>query len=417
MTPTSMIRLGMRVVLMTGACLALSVASRLEAQQRAAGFDPTYGCVVCHSDMRRAFTRGVHSERGIQCHDCHGGNPAAVERPAAHQGRFVGAPDKVEVIQLCSTCHSDPNQMRQYGLSADQLVEFRTSRHGQLLLGQRNFDAPTCTDCHDAHMILRPEDARSGVHPTNIPATCAGCHSDERLMAKYGIPTEQDSLYRQGAHGIAVFREHNFAAPTCVGCHGSHGALPPQVTEIAHVCARCHVLLGSAFYGGAHGQPALSGKLPGCLGCHSNHGNERVPPEQIAEECLNCHSAGSAPAKLGEDIEADVVRATNEMHTAYEAIEELVRQGRPVSDARFRYQVALTAYQQIAQVQHSLDVERLDDLARSVASNAREIRGTAEAAAERRWEHRLFLVPVWFLMLAAMVLAGFKLADLKRRRT
>lgn len=394
---------------------ALLPGSRLEAQQGASGFDATYGCVVCHSDKRRAFVQGVHSERGIRCHDCHGGNPQATERPAAHQGRFVGSPNKIQIVQLCASCHSDANQMRQYGLASDQLAEFRTSRHGQLLLGQRNFDAPTCTDCHDAHMILRPEDARSGVHPTNIPATCARCHGDERLMAKYGIPTNQGELYRRGAHGIAVLDKHNFSAPTCVGCHGSHGALPPQVTEIAHVCARCHVLLGSVFYAGPHGTPARTGKLPGCLGCHSNHGTERVPPERIAEGCLKCHPTGSAPAQRGADIEADVVRATEEIHAAREAIQELVRQGRPVRDARFRYQVGFTAYKQIAQVQHGLDLISLDDLARSVASTSREIRGIAEVRAEQRWEHKLLLVPVWFLALAALVLAAFKRADLRRR--
>lgn len=392
----------------------VSTGSQLEAQRGVAGFDPTYGCVVCHSDKRRAFVQGVHSERGIRCHDCHGGNPQAIERPAAHQGRFVGSPDKIQIVQLCASCHSDVSQMRQYGLASDQLAEFRTSRHGQLLFEQRNFDAPTCTDCHDAHMILRPEDARSGVHPTNIPATCARCHTDEGLMAKYGIPVDQDALYRQGAHGIAVFGKHNFSAPTCVGCHGSHGALPPQVTEIAHVCARCHVLLGSAFYGGPHGEPALTGKLPGCLGCHSNHGTERVPPEHIAEGCLNCHPAGSAPAEHGAEIEAGVVRATEDIHAAHEAINELVRHGRPVHDARFRYLVGFTAYQQIAQVQHSLDLARLDDLARAVASSSREIRETAEVGAEQRWEHKLLLVPLWFLALAALALAMFKRADLRR---
>jgi hypothetical protein len=142
-----------------------------------------------------------------------------------------------------------------------------------------------------------------------------------------------------------------------------------------------------------------------------------VPPERIAEECANCHTPGSAPAQRGEDIEAEVVRATREIHAARAAIEELVRHGRPVGDASFRYRVALTAYQQIAQVQHSLDVERLRDLSRNATSNAREIRGTAEVEAERRWEHKLLLVPVWFLALAAVALAAFKRADLKQKES
>jgi DNA-directed RNA polymerase subunit RPC12/RpoP len=96
--------------------------------------DTTYGCLICHAEKRRSFTMGIHSERGIQCHHCHGGNPASFERGAAHRGGFLGDPNKLETVQLCSSCHADADQMRQYGLPAGQLAEFRTSRHGRLLL-------------------------------------------------------------------------------------------------------------------------------------------------------------------------------------------------------------------------------------------------------------------------------------------
>lgn len=376
--------------------------------------DATYGCAVCHGDKRRAFLQGAHAERGIRCHDCHGGDPTALETAAAHRRPFIGTPDKLTTVRVCSTCHADPNQMRQYGLPADQLAEFRTSRHGQLLLNQRNTDAPTCTDCHDAHIILPPEDARSTVHPTNIPRTCGHCHGDPQRMGKYGLPTDQFERYRSGAHGVAVFERHNFAAPTCTGCHGSHAALPPAVTEIAHVCDRCHKLLGAELYRGPHGRPALGGTFPGCLGCHSNHGTERVPPQEIASRCTTCHARESQAALLGVGIQQQVVRATHDLEAAERAIEQLVHQGRRVSDARFRYRTALTYYRQIAEVQHNLDLELLGDLTRRVGSISRELRGTAEVSAEQRWEHKLLLVPVWFLALSAVAIAWFKLGELKR---
>ncbi|NIN09965.1 MAG: hypothetical protein GTN62_00980 [Gemmatimonadales bacterium] len=382
-------------------------------QQAAIQADTAYGCIICHADKRRAFVLGVHSERGIRCEDCHGGNPAAYETSAAHRGRFVGIPDKIATVQLCASCHSDPGQMRQYGLAADQLAEFETSRHGQLLLRQGDTDAPTCTGCHDAHTILPAEDARSNVHPTNILATCVRCHEDERLMAKYGLPTDQSERYRAGAHGIAVFEKRNFAAPTCVGCHGSHAALPPAVTEIAHVCSKCHVLLGRAFYQGPHGSPGVGGRLPGCLGCHSNHGTERIAPDRITSLCARCHGSESQAGLMGVEIQERVLRATEELSVAALAIDELVLMGRRVADERFRYQAALTEYRQIAQIQHSLDLERLEELGLRVRSNTGIIRATAEVAAETRWEHKLLLVPVWFLTLSAVAFAWFKLRDLK----
>ena len=374
--------------------------------------DTAYGCLICHADKRRSFRSGVHSERGIRCHDCHGGNPRGYETATAHGGRFVGTPTKRGIVAMCSTCHADPNQMRQYGLAADQLAEFRTSRHGELLLEQTNDDAPTCTDCHDAHLILPPEDARSNVHPTKIPATCGACHQDAQLMGKYGLPTDQLRRYRAGAHGIAVFDEQNYAAPTCIGCHGSHAALPPKVTEIAHVCGDCHVLLARSLYQGAHGEPALNGAIPGCLGCHSNHGTERVRDQDVAESCLACHEAGSQMAMLGQELEDRILHAGNELEAAAGAINEMVTSGRDVADERFRLRAARSAFRQIAHVQHSLDVGQLDDLGRQVRSETERIRATAEQWAEHRWERKLWLAPIWFLTLAGVALAWFKWKEL-----
>jgi len=144
-------------------------------QEPPAQLDSTYGCLACHADKRAAFNQGVHAERGIKCVDCHGGDPRATALPAAHRGNFSGPVSKVATVTLCGSCHSDPNMMRPFGLRSGEVAEFRTSRHGILLLRQRNDDAPTCTDCHDAHTILRPDDARSNVHPTNIVHTCARC--------------------------------------------------------------------------------------------------------------------------------------------------------------------------------------------------------------------------------------------------
>ncbi len=374
----------------------------------------TYGCVTCHADKRRAFQLGAHAERGIRCDNCHGGNPRAFEVRTAHAGRFVGRPTKIGIAQLCASCHSDPDRMRQYGLPAGQLAELKTSRHGRLLFAG-NTDVPTCTDCHDAHTILPPEDARSNVYPINIPETCARCHENRQLMAKYGLATGQLAEFRSGAHGVALFEHRNFAAPTCVGCHGSHAALPPRVSEIVHVCDRCHAELGRALYRGPHGQPALSGRLPGCLGCHTNHATERVPPSQIAATCSRHHGPETPEGQRGIEIQQRVVQAEDDLRAAAAAIEELVRAGRPVTDERFRYQTALTSFQQIAEVQHSLDLETLNDLALQVGSISRTIRSTEETAAEQRWEHQLILIPVWFLVLSALVLVRFKLGELRRR--
>ena len=372
-----------------------------------------YGCLVCHADKRRAYQLGIHSDRGVQCHDCHGGNPTAFETPEAHGGDFQGSLGKLESLEVCSSCHTDPNQMRQYGLPADQIAELRTSRHGQLLLDEGNLDAPTCSDCHDPHTTLRPDDARSGVYPTNISATCARCHDDESLMAPYGIPTGQVAEHRHSAHGIALYEDQNFAAPTCIGCHGSHAALPPNVGEISNVCGRCHVNVRRAFDLGPHGQ-LEGGEAPlGCTDCHSNHDTERVATERIAQTCEGCHEVGGAETTLGAEVQQVLLRAESEMESAAEAVEELVRRGHEVSDERFRFRAALSEFRHLEMLQHTLDLQQMMDVERLIASASMDIRGKAEVSAEEKWEHKLFLIPIWFFALGIVFLAGYRLRRLR----
>ncbi len=407
MTPRLVGRAALGVGLLVGPFRALA------AQAPSLAIDSSYSCVVCHAEHRRAFLSGVHAERGIQCHNCHGGNPAAQELPGAHAGHFLGRPSKLQIATLCASCHADPNKMRQFGLPYDQLAGLRASRHGQLL-ERGDPDAPTCTDCHESHLIRRATDARSNSYPANIPVLCARCHADAKLMGKYGLPTDQFTQYVSSAHGVAVFQDENFAAPTCVGCHGSHSALPPGVTQIADVCGRCHTLVRQAFFDGPHGAPAKQGRLAGCVGCHSNHGTERVPQDSIAETCLKCHPAGSAPAALGVELEARIARAANDLLEAQRAIDVLIHKGRDVTDSRLRYEDARTWYRQVVLVQHDLDLATLEDLELRVASATRTIDEAAAAAGENEWEHKLLLVPVWFLALALVALAWIRIADRRR---
>jgi hypothetical protein len=375
--------------------------------------DTTYLCVTCHAENRDAFVQGVHAGRGIVCHDCHGGNPRADTLPAAHAGRFLGKPTKVQTVELCASCHADPNQMRPFGLPSGEMAEFRASRHGRLLLQGRDNNAPSCIDCHDAHLIRRPDDARSDVYPTNIPATCGRCHSDAALMAPYSIPTDQVERFDRSAHGQALHGQKNFAAPACIGCHGSHSALPPTVTEVSTVCGRCHVAESEAFEIGPHGPAAATGRLEGCLGCHANHDTEKVPVDRFAASCTKCHAEGTSAHALGVEMQQYLAQADSSLQAAEAGLTELMRVGRRTGDARFRYQTALTAFHQAGRAQHDLDVRQLEELTRRVRSIANGIGAMLETHEERRWEHKLFLVVVWFLALSALSLSWIALRRLE----
>jgi glutaredoxin len=407
--------------ILTGAAALAVLAAPVPAQQvvpvqGTAGMDSTNGCLVCHAAQRSAATEGVHSQHGIQCVNCHGGDAAARTLPEAHQGGFTGTLNKVQTAELCGSCHSDPNRMREYGLPTGQLSQFRTSKHGQLLFGSHNTDAPTCTDCHGTHIIYPPYDARSRVYPTNIPSTCAHCHADAKLMGKYQLRTDQFDHFRSSAHGVALFQHQNFAAPTCISCHGAHSALPPTGSQVASVCGQCHALVDQAFSSGPHGTAAETGKLRGCLACHSNHSTEGVPIEQIGQTCDKCHAADTRLHQIGVDLQRSVVQASEDMQSARRAVDQLALAGQQVGYYQFRYQEAQTYYLQIAQAQHGLDLNKVDDLARRVRSVSISLNDAANASQETRWEHKLILLPVWFLSLSAVVLAWLALRSLRRMR-
>jgi len=232
-------------------------------------------------------------------------------------------------------------------------------------------------------------------------------------MGKYKLPTTQFWQFRASAHGTALFQQQNFAAPTCVGCHGAHSALPPAVTEIANVCGRCHTLVEQAFAKGPHGSASARGRLRACLACHSNHETERIAPTQIAATCNKCHANNSRIRTMALDIQRSEEQAGRDMESAKRSLGRLALSGHRMGDYQMRYQTALTYYLQIAQVQHTLDVAQLDDLARRVRSIAVDLDGAAEVSAEQHWERELVLLPVWFLALSAVALAVLTWRTLK----
>ncbi|MDE3128768.1 MAG: hypothetical protein KGL38_12220, partial [Gemmatimonadota bacterium] len=117
---------------------------------------------------------------------------------------------------------------------------------------------------------------------------------------------------------------------------------------------------------------------------------------------------------MGVDLQRSVVQAEGDMQAARLAIDQLAAAGAQVGYYKFRYQSALTYYNQIAQAQHSLDLERVDELARRVRSVSVDLTSAADTKHENRWEHKLVLIPVWFLSLSAIVLAWLALRAVRR---
>lgn len=130
-----------------------------------------------------------------------------------------------------------------------QYREWKESVHGAAYLAG-NTDAPSCTGCHT--------DPASGAINSpafrlNIPATCARCHSDQALMAKYDIPADVYDTYQADYHGMMIeyYRANDPSTwryeAVCSDCHDAHAIYKPEdprstVAEanLLSTCQKCH---------------------------------------------------------------------------------------------------------------------------------------------------------------------------------
>lgn len=271
-------------------------------------------CLTCHQEMEgdegpsHDFALDIHAQRGLGCQDCHGGDPTLDDMDAVRASKsWRGAPKRSDIPAFCARCHSDAAFMHEHNpkLPIDQLEKYKTSVHGQRLFGKNDEKVATCVSCHTAHKIGDAAMPHSTTHPANIPATCGKCHSDATYMAEYGIPTDQEKLYRTSVHGAAVYEKKDLSAPVCNDCHGNHGAAPPGTKSLSAVCGSCHAIEAALYTASPHNAAFEAQGLPMCETCHSNHGIVRPTHDMIGlsdgQICGSCHSADDgtkAPANI-----------------------------------------------------------------------------------------------------------------------
>ncbi len=122
-------------------------------------------CIECHLETGEEslmkpveeWRKSVHSENGISCHHCHGGDPNDEDIAMAPEAGFIGVPEYEEIPEFCGKCH--------IGVKENYLK----SAHGKTLP-----DGPNCVTCHTAH-----NQKKAGVYLIN-KELCSQCHSYER---------------------------------------------------------------------------------------------------------------------------------------------------------------------------------------------------------------------------------------------
>jgi predicted CXXCH cytochrome family protein len=389
-------------------------------------------CISCHKQLSEAALEptkhldDIHFLRGLSCHDCHGGDPTKGgddDPAAAHDEKkgWKGKPTRLQIPLFCAKCHADAAYMKTFNpaIRVDQLSEYRTSMHGKRnAMGDDK--TAVCIDCHGVHGIRAIKDPRSKVHPLQVADTCAHCHNNSELMAKYDLPTNQPTAYKTSVHAKALYDKGDLSAPTCNDCHGSHGAAPPGLSSVAQVCGSCHTREGSLYREtekkkkGLNLTPAIQ-----CVTCHDNHAVQRptdamlgIGPKSV---CTNCHTPDMPQYKAAETMGAAVQGLSARLAEANNLMDRAERAGMEVSADRLALHAGQDHLVEARVLVHAFDEDRfMGAVKEGMTSAAGGVTAADRAFAELRQRRTGLVVS---LVVIAGVIAGLvlKLKEIEGR--
>ncbi len=272
-------------------------------------------CAKCHGEADlweketlrlyinpESLAKDVHFRKGVNCHDCHGGDPATFEVPEAHAKEVDKSNTKVvpfrfplsEVWKSCGICHAQ----QQAGMEAGGHGKPAAEVEGRLPAPRQ------CADCHGkkGHGLLPVRDPASPVFADAQVQLCGKCH-DAAL-----------DTYNRSVHGIGLHRAGLTVSAVCADCHGAHAVLPSDKkpsslypANVAATCGKCHRFIEERLQKSVHGRGGGPGgtseeAAPGgevrrnatCTDCHRGHDLPRPASARfrlhVPQNCGNCHA-------------------------------------------------------------------------------------------------------------------------------
>lgn len=274
-------------------------------------------CGSCHEEQQKKFEMSIHAgkiihnpadggngRKAFTCADCHSPHTILPKTDLASATHHTNVP------ALCGTCHQNLQFVIESPMAetSKPFFAYRESIHGKSVAAGSE-RAAVCSDCHNAHDILPPNNPKSTIFKTNTPETCRKCHGN--------IYNE----YSDSVHGRAVKRGV-FSAPVCVDCHGIHSIkshIDPSSNVAAQVisrstCGQCHsgeklsAEFGvpekrvSSYFASYHGLESRVGSVEtaNCASCHGVHHilpssdpRSTVNKANLAQTCGQCHPGAS----------------------------------------------------------------------------------------------------------------------------
>ena len=374
-------------------------------------------CIECHGDVLEEAGGDVHRTAGLSCVDCHRGDPRDQdpERSMSPSRGFIGRPRAMAAARMCGECHGDIERMRVINprLPTDQLAQYRTSDHGKRA-AKGDPKVATCVSCHGAHGVRSVKDPASSASKGKIVETCTKCHNAEYMQGR-SIPTDQLEKYRSSVHGTKRLQEQDVGAPACNDCHGNHGAAPPGVFAVTHVCGRCHVTQAELFGASSHASHFRDLGAPPCTTCHNHHDIMATSDEMLGTgergTCAACHATGDPCDEATKRMRQGLLRLAADTERARNQLTLAERVGMDVERPTYDLAGAADALVRARAEIHAFAEPRFD----KVVAEGVEITGEVQKAAEAKlaeYQYRRKGLAV----AAAVLLAFAGLLALRARR-
>jgi len=254
----------------------------------------------------KQLDQDVHWQKGVNCHDCHGGNYDTDKVNVAHATEDGFRSEPREIKKYCASCHDPEHDTR--------ALELAKGVHGKA--GEKNGRgqrAPLgCDACHGpvSHHLLPRDNRDSPVFIDHQVETCGGCH------------LEHWKTYKTSVHGEGLYKLGLTKTAACADCHGAHGIYRARDerstlhrSRVAATCGECHRFIEAPLRNSVHGGNGGPGGLadraapggrskqkPSCTSCH--HGHNLLNPEsadfreRLPDRCGNCHFDSSTHYSL-----------------------------------------------------------------------------------------------------------------------
>lgn len=213
-------------------------------------------CANCHAQEAAGVAGSVHADGStVSCINCHGSPHAIVAVTDPSSPVYP-----LNIPHTCGRCHGNAAFDKQHHLR-NVYGAYVDSIHGAALRQEGLLVAANCSSCHGTHHILNHNNPQSSTYRTNIPATCGKCHAG--IVAKYLAGRHGKAMLAGNsrapvctnchtAHSIVVPQQAKFQEKTlgtCGTCHKEkyttyEDTFHAQVsalgyTEVAH-CWDCH---------------------------------------------------------------------------------------------------------------------------------------------------------------------------------